>query len=129
LILALRQYAEEFEVQTGIVTRVEGQSEDVSRLSPLAEAQLVRIVQEALANVRKHARAEQALVRLGARDGCLCVMVSDDGQGFDLRAVGRGHFGLQTMRERAESVGGGLTVTSAHGAGTRVDLRLPFVQS
>jgi signal transduction histidine kinase len=128
LIPALRQYAEEFEVQTGIAARVGGDVEDVSRLSPLAEAQLVRVVQEALANVRKHARAEQVLVQLTPRNGCLRVTVSDDGQGFDAQAIGRTHFGLQTMRERAESVGGGLTVTSAPGTGTQVELWLPFVQ-
>ena len=128
LIPALRQYAEEFEVQTGIAARVGGDVEDVSRLSPLAEAQLVRIIQEALANVRKHARAEQVLVQLTPRNGCLRVTVSDDGQGFDAQAIGRSHFGLQTMRERAESVGGGLTVTSAPGTGTQVELWLPFVQ-
>jgi signal transduction histidine kinase len=128
LIPALRQYTEEFQVQTGIAASVVGDVEAASRLSPLAEAQLVRIVQEALANVRKHAQAEQVLVRLMSRNGCLRVIVSDDGQGFGLQTAGRGHFGLQTMRERAESVGGGLTVASAPGAGTQVDLWLPFVQ-
>jgi signal transduction histidine kinase len=128
LIPALRQYAEEFEVQTGIAACVVGDVEEVARLSPLAEAQLVRIVQEALANVRKHARAEQVRVRLMSRDGCLRVMVTDDGQGFGPQLVARGHFGLQTMRERAESVGGGLTIASAPGAGTQVELWLPFAQ-
>jgi len=84
-------------------------------------------VQEALANVRKHAAARQVQIRLVARDGCLGVTVTDDGVGFDRVPNGK-HFGLQTMRERAESVGGGLTVTSAPAQGTQVTFWLPLAQ-
>lgn len=92
------------------------------------EIQLVRIVQEALANVRKHAEARNALVSVGAEDGELLVAVEDDGRGFELerrRRTGWPHFGLQTMRERAEAVGGRLDLASAPGEGTRVLVRVP----
>jgi signal transduction histidine kinase len=91
---------------------------------------LLRIVQEALANVRKHAGARQVEVRIGAIPEGIEVVVADDGRGFDPgrdRASGdrMPHFGLATMRERAESVGGTLEVVSAHEEGTRVTVRLP----
>lgn len=126
LMPALRQYVEEFGVQTGIDARLVSEVEEALPLSPIAETQLVRIVQEALANVRKHAQAHHAQVRLAARSGCLCVTVADDGIGFDGQAV-RSHFGLQTMRERAQSVGGGLTIASQPGEGTQVELWLPLL--
>jgi signal transduction histidine kinase len=126
LLSALEEYVEEFGVQTGINAHVTSEI-DVSRLSPLAETQLVRIVQEALANVRKHAAARQVQIRLVARDGCLGVTVTDDGVGFDHVPNGK-HFGLQTMRERAESVGGGLTVNSVPSQGTQVTFWLPLAQ-
>lgn len=129
LIPALQEYVGEFEVQTGIKTTIWSDLANELRLSPLAEAQLIRIVQEALTNVRKHARAAHARLQLTAPDGCLRVTVADDGCGFEASAVGRGHFGLHTMRERAESVGGGCAILSTPGAGTHIELWLPVVQA
>jgi nitrate/nitrite-specific signal transduction histidine kinase len=104
-------------------------------LQPMAELQLLRIIQEALANVRKHAGARQVEVCIAsASDGMLEAAISDDGRGFDpahARPEGdrQPHFGLSTMRERAESVGGSLDVLSAPGEGTRVIVRLPIVRA
>mgnify|MGYP005847280659 FL=1 len=126
LLPSLDEYIKEFSVQTGIDAHLVSEV-SISRLSPLAETQLVRIVQEALANVRKHAAARQVQIRLAIRDGCLGVTITDDGVGFDHAPGGR-HFGLQTMRERAESVGGGLTVTSIPSRGTQVTFWLPLAQ-
>ncbi len=100
-------------------------------LSPAAELQLLRIVQEALANVRKHAEAKHVEVRITSKVSLLEVVVADDGRGFVAGSRVRPgddttpHFGLSTMRERAESVGGTLGVESAPTAGTRVVVRLP----
>jgi signal transduction histidine kinase len=128
LIPALQQYVEEFGVQTGIEMTLVAEVEQ-PRLSPLAETQLVRVVQEALANVRKHAHAQRVEVRLATRGDCLTVSVQDDGVGMNGRgSPDAGHFGIQTMRERAESVGGGLSITSRPGAGTQVELWLPLAQ-
>ncbi|MCD6033001.1 MAG: sensor signal transduction histidine kinase, partial [Thermomicrobiales bacterium] len=100
------------------------------RLTPNGEVQLLRIIQEALANVRKHAGASRARVRLVLDDPYLEASIVDDGAGFEPEALGRTstpRFGLATMRERAEAVGGTLTLSSAPGDGTRVVVRLPVV--
>jgi signal transduction histidine kinase len=127
LIPALEEYVSEFGVQTGIDARLKCDLEEPPHLSPVAEAQLVRIVQEALANVRKHARASQVQVNLTCHDHSLCVTVTDDGIGFSSPPL-RGHYGLTTMRERAKEANGGLTVTSRQNEGTQVKLWLPVMQ-
>jgi signal transduction histidine kinase len=124
LIPALQAYVTEFGLQHGLEACLEVETSNSVHLSPLAEVQVVRIVQEALTNVRKHARASQVRVQLGCRDGILAVTITDNGQGFE-PPVPNGHFGLLTMRERAESVAGGLTVTSSPGEGTQVNMWLP----
>jgi signal transduction histidine kinase len=126
LVSALRQYVDEFGVQTGIQAAVVSDFNAEPSLSPLAEAQLMRIAQEALTNVRKHAHARQVEIRLRLTPQRLYVTVADDGHGFCVPAVGQGHFGLQTMRERAESVGGQLTVNSGS-EGTQLEAWLPRV--
>ncbi len=127
LVAALKEYLDEFSIQAGVDAQFECHVPEPLWLSPLAETQMVRIFQEALANVRKHARASRVILQLGRRNGYLNVSVTDDGVGFDLPA-GRGHYGLSTMRERAESVGGGLKVISRAGEGTKVELWLPVLQ-
>ena len=87
----------------------------------------MRIVQEALANVRKHAQARRVQVELSAYDHAVHVTVADDGIGFDSRPPQK-HFGLQMMRERAESVNGRLEIVSENRAGTRVELTVPLVE-
>jgi len=126
LVPALEEYISEFGVQTDTETRLTHVLEKALKLSPLAEVQLVCIVQEALANVRKHAQAHRAEVILSSHDGRLEVTITDDGIGF-WAAEGRHQFGLQTMRERAESVGGQLTVSSSPERGTEVRLWLPLL--
>lgn len=83
---------------------------------------LLRIAQEALANVAKHARARRADVALGYEAGTVTLEVHDDGAGFDPDAVTRG-FGLPGMRARLAGAGGTLTIDSAPGRGTRVVAR------
>jgi len=90
-----------------------------------ADAALFRIVQEALLNIRKHAGAAHATVSLWRRGANVEMTVADDGEGFDPHAVGPGHFGLLTMRERAEALGGHVSIESAWGAGTTVIVRVP----
>jgi signal transduction histidine kinase len=124
VVAALQAYLEEFGLQTGLNASLEIDPGVEVCLSPLAEVQMVRIVQEALANVRKHARARNVLVRIDRRDGFLALSVTDDGVGF-AQPVNGDHYGLHTMRERAESVYGGLTVISTPGEGTQVNAWLP----
>jgi signal transduction histidine kinase len=127
----LGAYLEQYRLQTGVeaVLSVEPELEPV-RATPGAEAQLLRIIQEALANVRKHAAAERVKVMLGIDTGQggprLRAVVADDGRGFDPATLpAEAHYGLLTMRERAESVGGRLQIDSSPGQGTRITVTLP----
>lgn len=102
------------------------------RLSPTVELQLLRIVQEALSNVRKHSGARRAQVALRCAGGRLQVEVEDDGSGFDPEAGRPGdapRFGLAIMRERAASIGGTIAYHSAPGRGTRVHVDVPLVKT
>jgi signal transduction histidine kinase len=98
----------------------------VRRYAPGAEAQVVRVVSEALANARKHADCRTVTVRCEFGRRALAVRVRDDGRGFDpTRAAPHGHVGLAGMRERAAAVGARLTIDSAPGRGTTVRIVLP----
>ncbi|MBI4495068.1 MAG: GAF domain-containing sensor histidine kinase [Chloroflexi bacterium] len=130
LLDALNDYLVHWQEQSGVTAELVTTSADGfdPPLPPAAELQLLRIVQEALANVRKHAAASHVLVRLAETEGWVEAVVADDGVGFDPAALGRGafpRFGLSTMRERAEAVGGRLEIDSAPGRGTRVTVRVP----
>jgi len=133
LLEALTEYVERWQEQSGIEAQllVEPAGGRLDSLNPGAELQMLRIVQEALANVRKHAGATNVQVRLVETPIAIEAVVEDDGRGFDpRRARGGGndaapHFGLATMRERAESIGGTLEIVSSPAHGTRVVARLP----
>jgi signal transduction histidine kinase len=129
-IPTLRDYLVQWQEQSGVEAEMltEPAAAFDPRLSPHAEVQLLRIIQEALANVRKHASATRARVRLVMENGMVAASVEDDGVGFDPEALGRAtvpRFGLSTMRERAEAIGGTLTITSLPGGGTAVVARIP----
>ncbi|MET9250738.1 GAF domain-containing sensor histidine kinase [Nonomuraea sp. NPDC003709] len=87
-------------------------------VDPEVEVAVLRVAQEALHNALRHAEAASVSVRLAYADGRLVLIVRDDGNGFE-QAESRG-LGLVSMRDRAESVGGAMTVESAHGRGTTV---------
>jgi len=97
------------------------------RLSPETEVTAYRIVQEALTNVARHARATRCRVRLLRLPSALKVEVEDDGAGFasDEGATTTGGYGLIGMRERAAMLGGSLQIDSAPGLGTRLIVELP----
>lgn len=97
-------------------------------LSLEQEFQVFRIVQEALANIAKHAGAQRAWLTVRQHDDNVEVVVEDDGTGvLDPRAdAGSSHYGLEIMRQRAASVGGTLDVGTRDGGGTRVHLRFPI---
>ena len=128
LLPTLSEYLHEFSPQAGIQVRLEVSEEAGQiRLAPEVEVQLIRIAQEALNNVRKHSGAHTARVRFWRETDHVLVAVEDDGTGFDPTASpkdGHRHFGLATMRERAEAVGGRLTVRSTPGRGTEVVLQV-----
>lgn len=125
----VRQAAARFERQTGLPVRL-AVSDDLEALAPAAAVQLLRILQEALANVRKHAGCPTQIdVRLSADDGQFHMTVADNGTGFDPALAGGGqHFGLQVMAQRARRIGGELAVRSTPGEGTRVEVRGPLAE-
>lgn len=131
LLEGVRSYVADFGQLAGLDVRLEiDDGAEKLSLPPSAEFQLVRIVQEALANVRKHADARTARVTVATGvNGELLVAVEDDGRGFAhecRQRTGWPHFGLQTMRERAEAIGGTLELDSQPGAGTRVRVSYPL---
>jgi signal transduction histidine kinase len=123
----LRDYIADLEADTGIrhTYRVAG----TVALTPAQEAQVLRIIQEALTNVYKHAGADQVDVRVEELNGALTVTIRDNGAGFDVDAARSGakrrrRFGLTGMQERAQFLGASLTIESAPGLGTMVRLHL-----
>jgi len=100
-------------------------------MPPGTESEILRIAQEALHNVKKHAGAASVKVQLEYRRNEIALEVRDDGRGFAAANNGAplesppGHYGLTGMRERAEAIGGTLEVTSEPGAGTTVRMRAP----
>lgn len=122
----LREHLERFSLQTGIPCHFEGHRGSAALLSPSAEVQLVRIVQEALTNVKKHAPGAEVWLSVEADHRQVRVVIRDNGPGFDPASVNQsGRFGLQTMKERAESTGGHLVIESRPGAGTRLEVIVP----
>lgn len=90
------------------------------------ENHLFRIVQEALANILRHAEASEVVIYTSIKDGELFLHIRDNGKGFDPCLEKKASYGLKTMRERCEEVGGQLSITSRAAKGTRIDIRLPL---
>ncbi|MFD7024139.1 sensor histidine kinase [Promicromonospora sukumoe] len=118
---ALRRLTERFALETEQVVSFE--ADGVGPLPPGTEVVLLRAAQEALTNVRRHARAMTVAVCLAQADGAVTLTVADDGQGFG-PDVDDG-FGLAGMRDRVRSVGGTLSVESGVGTGTTLRARVP----
>jgi signal transduction histidine kinase len=124
---ALREYLRKYSRQTGIETTLHCDGGVRRSLSPASEIQLLRVVQEALTNVRKHAGARHAAITLRVDGGFVRLAVMDDGSGFDPSHLEESFdhgFGLASMRERVEQIGGTLSVHTAPGKGTRIEVRL-----
>lgn len=130
LFATLRWLADNHQQRTGIATEVIGEVDEVPAEVAIA---CFRVVQEALTNVVRHARATHVRIELRQHDGSLELMVRDDGAGFDVRgalgrAAGRGSVGLIGMRERVQILGGRLEIDSRAGHGTRIHVALPLVE-
>jgi signal transduction histidine kinase len=125
LVAAIRKEAKLLAKTTGVKTRVLI-SEDVGRLAPGAEQAIYRVVQEALHNVGKHARARNVIVQVMREDERVHVVVEDDGIGIQGRPNARNQsFGLAGMKERIAVLGGISRVISAKGKGTRIEITVP----
>jgi two-component system nitrate/nitrite sensor histidine kinase NarX len=126
---SLREYLEKFSRQAGVVVRLETSGDSAIAVGPEAEIQLIRVIQEALTNVRKHAGANEARICIRREAGEAAIVVEDNGRGFDPTLIGRADaatFGLRTMRERVERAGGRFSVDSTPNKGTAVRVFLPL---
>jgi two-component system nitrate/nitrite sensor histidine kinase NarX len=126
----LEEYLAEYESRYGLEVELFPSNGSRPELPVKAASQLLRIIQEALSNVRNHAQASRVTIRVDGQGEQTQIIIEDDGQGFDPDRLDKdGHFGLEIMRERAESIGGRLTVDTAPGAGTRLWVRLTNQQA
>jgi len=104
-------------------------SAELPKIEPEIQAQLLRIVQEALSNVRKHSQASQVRVEVRNWKGMLILEISDNGVGFSAEDVPEfSRHGLRGMRERAELIGADFQVISKPQAGTTIRVHLPLKQ-
>ena len=132
LIPALRAHCTEFAHRTGVSLKLACKPL-TARLPAEGELALYRILQNALENVEKHARARHVTVRLRQR-AFVQLTIKDDGIGFDpeqhaARRKGKGGLGLLSMRERATYVGGAFKIKSVRGAGTQIEVLIPLGQA
>ena len=136
LVPALEALARRAQAMDGleIETQIE-LVEDDRRLDPELESTIYRVVQEALTNVSRHAKATRAVISVSERDGRVTAAVTDDGDGLPEGGPSRprtpgeelkGGFGVSGMRERAELVGGELELVSAAGGGATMRMTVPL---
>jgi PAS domain S-box-containing protein len=125
LLAALRQLATDFAQRSGIAAELSGVDLQ-PRLPSIVETAMFRITQEALNNIAKHAQAKNVEISLCAAPDRVVLDIADDGIGFDAKAASpdRRHWGLATMRERAEAVGIVFHLESDPGACTRIVLEV-----
>jgi signal transduction histidine kinase len=131
LVAAIRKEAKDLAKGTGVKTRV-AISRDVGRLAGDVEAAIYRVVQEALHNVAKHARAGSVNIHMSRDGDDVLLLIEDDGIGFTSRRPlnpQRPAFGLAGMRERISMLGGTVKIISAKGSGTRLEIRVPAEQN
>ncbi len=123
LVPAVRQHCERFERETGIETELATATQ--LYVPAAAEVTVFRVVQEALVNVQKHAQASRVMVRLERQGEWLLVRVVDDGGGLSANGATRVGTGLVSMRERADLLGGTLTLNSRPEGGADLLARIP----
>jgi signal transduction histidine kinase len=127
----LADLVDRFRRDTGISTRFVSELQDVP-LRQMARRELARIAQEALVNARKHSGARNVLVKLELRDGVCCLVVDDDGRGYDFAGrftkdeLDLARKGPVVIKERVHAIGGDLTLESIPGRGTRLEVTVPL---
>ena len=131
LVRTLYIYCEEFEKTSGIRTDFSAAGLDSVKLDDDAQINIYRLIQEALHNAKKHARAERVVIRLVVSSPHLLVRIIDDGLGFDVTrwktgAISEKHMGLQSMVERTELLGGSIDIRSKPDSGTGIFIKIPI---
>jgi signal transduction histidine kinase len=130
LVAALREYVDRYQQEQGLTVALAA-PESKDRLPAHLETTLFRVIQEALTNAAKHAKAKHVEVALDWDGAQVTLRIADDGQGFDLHeaaalAKGGQHLGLWSMRERIEQLGGRLQIDSQPGSGTTIQATVPL---
>lgn len=125
---ALQTYVNEFQTRYGISVLFEKQTHPLPRLDSSIEVTLLRISQEALTNIARHAQASQAVLSLHLEEKQIRLSIEDNGVGIpSLEGVRRPRsHGLKIMQERAEALEGTLTVRSTPGKGTKIEVIIPL---
>ena len=123
LVPALERLADGFREQTGLTLQLEARVDE--RLPADVETALYRIVQEALTNVIKHARARNVSILLTRKGSTVATVIEDDGRGFSPEETSNERLGLLGMRERLALIGGRLKIESSPGAGTTIVAEAP----
>jgi len=128
ILSALGNYVTDFGNNNGIKVNFD-YTKPFPKLSPVAELQLLRIAQESLTNVRRHASAKEVEIKLESSEETVHLRVKDNGCGFNLTELGEsppGYHGLNIIKERAETLGGELQINTAPGEGTTLTISVPF---
>jgi signal transduction histidine kinase len=129
LVAALKEYVERYQQEQGLSVKL-SLPQGKERLPAPLETTLFRVIQEALTNAARHAKAKHVEVALDWDNAQVSLRIADDGQGFDLReaaarAKGGQHLGLWSIRERIEQLGGRLRIDSQPGTGTTIQATVP----
>jgi len=129
LAMAIQSHAERFSEATGMEVAVHNNI--TQRLPAETELLLYRLAQEALANARKHSRANRVIIELERAGDEMTLTIRDDGTGFDVDDALNKHkdgdsLGLKSMRQRIEAAGGSMHITSAPGEGTAISFQYPI---
>lgn len=134
LIPTLQRHISTFQDETGIniIFKTNGEYENIK---PIISLTAFRIIQEAMSNIKKHSQARNAAINLEFCEDVLRIHIIDDGKGFDMEStkregdyLSRG-FGLTSMRERVELLGGEIKISSKPGMGTRINIVLPLIHN
>src|SRR2546428_6049285 len=130
IVAALADYLRDFSDVRKIPVELKVDHPETINFSSQVEIQLIRIIHEALTNIVKHARATKGKITIENDNDAATITIEDDGRGFftDRTSETSLRFGLETMKDRAKSVGGKLGINSVPGRGTQVIIRLPLAQ-
>jgi signal transduction histidine kinase len=126
LVDAISLYVQNFQNKYKIFCLIESNVTTLSLQSEQTIA-LYRIVQEAFANIARHAQASTVRLKMEVRDGSFCMTIEDDGVGFDEASIKRhSSFGMLGMQERAHLLDGKLKIQSTPGSGTKVTIEMSY---
>ena len=124
LIEAVEELAARWSAENGVQVKMKVTGTPRS-LAPSAETALLRISQEAMHNINKHAQAKNVKITFSYMEDLFVMDIADDGHGFEPLKIKNG-FGMKTMRDRAEELGGALTIESEQGMGTAIAVSIPI---